>query len=89
MSWWIPILLLGGVGASHHAATRELEYVSRDEQPLLNVWWGLGIGFAIGVTVGFRYHGTIKLATNVLDQVITNKLADTENQPPNKNNCGF
>lgn len=79
MSWWIPLLLLGGVGASHHAATRELEYVSREDKPLFNVWWGLGIGFALGLTVGIRYNGTIKLAGKILDQVI-NKPSETEKE---------
>lgn len=72
MGFWIPALLVGGVGASHHYATRELDYITKEvEQPTFGFWWGVLLGVLSGIWIGVSFHGSFLGAFRWMEWFIT------------------
>eukprot|EP00922_Rhytidocystis_sp_ex-Travisia-forbesii_P009631 GHVS01014086.1.p1 GENE.GHVS01014086.1~~GHVS01014086.1.p1 ORF type:complete len:209 (-),score=63.59 GHVS01014086.1:262-888(-) len=55
--FFLPAALMGGLGLSHHFASRELDDIYKQaETPLFGFWWGVGLGVLAGVWVGANFH---------------------------------
>lgn len=72
MGIWIPALLLGGVGASHHYASRELDYITKEvEQPTFGFWWGISLGLFGGLWTGITFRSAFIRAFKWLEWIVT------------------
>lgn len=53
MGFFLPALLVGGLGMSQHLANKELDDLMREaEQPIFGFWWGFGLGVVAGLWLG-------------------------------------
>lgn len=85
MGFWIPAILLGSVGASHHYASKELDYITKEaDQPTFGFWWGVSLGVLGGVWIGFSYHQGIRRGLKCLEW-----FAGVDESASNKQNTAF
>lgn len=53
MGFFLPALLVGGLGMSQHLANKELDDLMREaEQPIFGFRWGFGLGMLTGLWLG-------------------------------------
>lgn len=68
MGFWIPAILLGSVGASHHYASKELDFITKEaDQPTFGFWWGVSLGVLGGIWIGFNCHQSIRRSIKCLE----------------------
>eukprot|EP00920_Eleutheroschizon_duboscqi_P012920 GHVT01030625.1.p1 GENE.GHVT01030625.1~~GHVT01030625.1.p1 ORF type:complete len:140 (+),score=15.52 GHVT01030625.1:2154-2573(+) len=58
MGYFLPAMIVGGLGMGHRYATKELDEIIREgERPTFGFGWGVLIGLFTGWWVGYTFHG--------------------------------
>lgn len=77
-----PAMILGGLGMSHHIATKELDTISREsERPIFGFWSGITVGGLLGLWMGANFSGFFLHVFSLFDWLLgsDNFLEDEKN----------
>lgn len=82
MVFFLPAMVLGGLGTSHHYATKELENISKaSNRHRVGFFWGAAFGLTIGVWLGANFSKAFLRLFSMTDWLLG---SDSSLKPPDE-----